>query len=296
MVLSSDFETLNINAFFILTRRWLNAVVIVVFFAVTPALAQEVSSGSTAYSDGMNAYMGNDFEAARLHWLNAAKENDGRAMFNLGLLHERQRISDASPIQADSWFRQAGDAGYAPADYHLALRAEANGNSAEAQRLLQRAASTGFILAKERLGLAPQDSAANPVSQRSDRQGAIQSSSTASTEQATNTIPNTATERVRLYQREDWILRQAANSWTVQMLAFSDEAKVRNFIDDHALHRNAAYFAEGRGEDTVYKLIYGAYATKQLADQARGRFTSALKEHGPWLRPIEGIQSLIKSQ
>jgi len=237
---------------------------------------------SSEYSAGMSAYMSDDFELAKTYWLNAAQADDGRAMFNLGLLHERQKVEGASDQRAEQWFQQAGNAGYAPADYHLALRLLDQGQSAEAARLLRRAADRGFILAQERLGI-------DPVAQGiSNKEPSVDNGFTVD-----NTAQPEANVALPRYYREDWILTQPPESWTIQMLAFSDEAKVRNFIDDHGLHRQAAYFAESKGDQVIYKLIYGAYQSKQEADNARAGFTSALKEHGPWLRPIKAVQAII---
>ncbi len=239
------------------------------------------------YSAGMSAYMNSDFESARNHWLAAAQQNDARAMFNLGLLHERQRIAGANEASANEWFAKAGNAGYAPADYHLALRLQTMNQADDGERLMRRAADAGFILAQERLGQVSQAAGKEMPTPRSTAQPMV------SQDKPAQERDQSQSASIRLYQRENWIMSQAADAWTIQMLAFSDEAKVRNFIDDHALHRKAAYFAEGRGDAVIYKLIYGAYESKQAADSARSGFTSVLKEHGPWLRPIKGIQSLI---
>lgn len=251
--------------------------------------AQPVSDSTTQsadYSSGMSAYMNNDFESAQRFWLTAAQANDGRAMFNLGLLHERQKVANASAAAAEQWFQRAGAAGYAPADYHLALRLQARGQNDEAQSLLQRAADAGFLLARERLGLEVVSSPVNrPTVSAADKPADKVIARAPASKQSQN--------RNNTYYRENWVLGQSPEAWTIQLLAFSDEAKVRNFIDDHALHRNAAYFEEGNGGATIYKLIYGAYPSKQAADKARAGFTSALKEHGPWLRPLRAVQAII---
>lgn len=262
---------------------------------------QEVDAQSPAespdYSAGMSAYMNNDFETAKSHWQQAAVANDGRAMFNLGLLHERQRVAGASQELADQWFARAGDAGYAAADYHLALRLQSQGQNGEASQLLRRAADAGFILAREQLGL-------EPVALTDVRDTTISEPSTSASglpRETASTVTEPAQAELsepdrRSYNRESWILEQVPSGWTIQMLAFSDEAKVRNFIDNHGLHRNAAYFAERRADNVIYKLIYGAYPSKEAADSARSGFTAALREHGPWLRPLQAVQSVINQR
>lgn len=279
-----------------------------VYLCVAQNVAAQTQPESPDYSAGMSAYMANDFEAAQNYWQRAAQANDGRAMFNLGLLHERQKVAGASAETADQWFQRAGNAGYAAADYHLALRREAMGMASEADGLFKRAAAGGYFLAQERLGIVSSqvpDSAATS-SQASVSQGqpnrptqayggaVVPSVSQQSALPSASTSPQPSPQNTaRTYQRENWLLQQVAEHWTIQMLAFSDEAKVRNFIDDHGLHRNAAYFAERRGDAVIYKLVYGAYPSKEAADSARSGFTAALKEHGPWLRPLRAVQAVI---
>ncbi len=261
---------------------------------LTQQVGAQTATTSPDYSAGMSAYMNNDFEAARSYWQQAAAANDGRAMFNLGLLHERKRVAGASQELADQWFSKSGEAGYAAADYHLALRLQARGQDNDANQLLHRAADAGFILAREQLGLKP---VSPPVV--SDISAPSGISISTKPEGSTLIAPaqgNTSEADHRGYNRESWILEQMPSDWTIQMLAFSDEAKVRDFIDDHGLHRNAAYFAEKREDAIIYKLIYGAYPNKEAANSARSGFTAALREHGPWLRPIQAVQSVINER
>ena len=98
------------------------------------------------------------------------------------------------------------------------------------------------------------------------------------------------------FNRESWLLGQSSDFWTIQMLAFSDESKVRGFIDQHSLHQNAAYFVESKDGASVYKLVYGAYISKERADRARSALSPALKKHGPWLRELNAVQTIIRQQ
>ncbi len=276
----------------------LASALLIVHLAFSPSWAQTLAN-SANYSAGLSSYINGDFESAKQQWLLAAQANDGKAMFNLGLMHERQQVAGADSQRAEQWFRQAGNAGYGPADYHLGLLLQSQGRNSEGNRLLRRAADSGFILAQEHLGIEPDSapvasspatsvtqpvpSVVEPVISQNSPVGSVDS-------------PTSYELSNRVYNRESWLLRQPSESWTIQMLAFSDEAKVRNFIDDHGLHRNAAYFAQATGGKIVYKLVYGSYATKARADEARTKFTSSLKEHGPWLRQIKAVQKIIEQR
>lgn len=284
------------------------ASLLAVFFTLNDAHSQELSS-SPEYSGGMNSYMKGEYEEAKQYWLSAAQNGNAKAMFNLGLLHEREQIADSDSTRANQWFEQAGNAGYPAADYHLALRLRESGQYAKSTRLLERSAQAGFVLAKELVSTDSEKSSGDLPSQTvaaGASPNRVSSSAVSSSASSVNVVPvasnsdhgsaQQASASSRAYQRESWLLKQASDFWTIQMLAFSDEVKVRNFIDDHKLHSNAAYFSEGRDGRAVYKLVYGAYASKERADQARTKLPLELKKHGPWLREIKAVQEIIDRQ
>ncbi len=270
-----------------------------------------IAHADSDYSAGMKAYMSGDFDAAAGFWLKSSQNKNARAMFNLGLLHERGKLRNANAQRAEQWFRESGKAGYAAADYHLAHKLKVAGNADEAEQLLKRAANAGHVLAQEELGgsfnrpaTQPKKYLATRANPAQENQKPLASEKPLAKQKplanekpvATQKPINKQPAQQRRYLGEQWIKVQPESAWTIQMLAFSDEAKVRNFIDQHSLHRHAAYFAEGDQAAPVYKLIYGVYDSKQEADAARASFTAVLKEHGPWLRPIKGVQAIVDNR
>jgi len=217
------------------------------------------------YSQGLQAYIDKDFQTAQTFWLSAAKKGDAKSMFNLGLLHEQSKVKNADIKKAYEWYQLAGDRGYAPADYHYAIKLLERGDRDMANTLFRRAADRGYAPAMAKLGRG----GSNKTVQRADSSG---------------------------FQTEAWINTKKSTYWTIQMLAFKEEKKVQGFINDHQLQSKAAYFVERSGGNVLYKLVYGAYKTKIQADFARQNLPSELKKHGPWLRSMESVQKIIKAQ
>jgi len=256
-------------------RQWLSIVLI-----LTTVCVASVCHADQSYRDGLAAYLDGEYQSAQSHWLKSAKAGNPKSMFNLGLLHEQSKIANAQDAKAQEWYRLAGNSGYSAADYHLALKLfQKDKNSKKAAALMKRAASNDFALAVNYVG-----GKRKPVSQPKP---------VTSVQPKTKTKPKPSISK---YQTESWVLDKRAKYWTIQMLAFNEEQKVRSFIDQNKLNAKAGYFKERSSNEVFYKLIYGVYKTKVQADFARQNLPSALKEHGPWLRSIESVQAVIKAQ
>lgn len=249
---------------------------------LTVSLSASAQTSDDLYSDGFAAYLEKDYERAKALWLEAAEADNVRAMFNLGLLHEQAKIDNASSEQADTWFERASKQGYLAADYHLALRWLAQGGRDEAANdLLKKASLAGYAPAVRRV---------SPTKSANTASIAIIKSSS-NRDLVANTTE--ASEGNSKYLSKAWIQSKKPESWTIQMLAFSDQDKIEAFIDQHQLHNRAAYFKEKSNEGALYKLVYGVYDSKDKAEFARQNLPATLAEFGPWLRTMESVQSAI---
>lgn len=250
------------------------------------------ANGATDYSQGMAAYIKGDYPLAQTLWLSAAKSKHSRAMFNLGLLHQQKKLSNAENAKAERWFNLAGEGGYAAADFHHSnWLLERGGESRKALALLQRAANNGYLPARNKVAAL----------QKSGKLGSIvATSSNTSADAASHTASHAANSANKTleptYLTEQWLEKRKSSAWTIQILAFDQLMKVEEFIDLHRLHDRAAYFSERTGDVLLYKLVYGEFANKQAAEAARGKLTPALQEHGPWLRTLASVQAVIKEQ
>ena len=195
-------------------------------------------------------------------------------------IRDRSKIDGAQQDKAEEWFNLASKAGYSPASYHLALRIlQRKGDQDKASQLLRTAADAGYSPAIQYLGEGKK------TAQK------VVAANTSKAPQTKNSKP-----RSKEYLSEPWILSKKPKYWTIQMLAFSEEAKVQDFIKSNKIKDKAAYFLETSNGKSLYKLIYGVYKTKIKADFARQNLDQSLKQHGPWLRSIESVQSVIKAQ
>jgi TPR repeat protein len=268
------------------------ALLIVIVFCL---FSSEPASANNEYSEGVSAYIDGKFELAQTLWLRAAKDNDPRAMFNLGLLHSEGKIMNGEPAKAERWFKLAGQNGYAPADYHFAkLMLEQGRSTAEIKPYLQRALKNGSYPA---IGLMAELDQGVGVAKSQLQLGSASPATfvpaVANVSQKAGAVPTPIKGR---YLTEDWIASRSSSEWTIQMLAFQEKDKIMAFIDQHELHRNAAYFAERADRGMLYKLIYGAYETKEQADVARRKLSKALREYGPWLRSVASVKEVIAKQ
>lgn len=241
-------------------------------FSILLSLSTAHAQGGDAlYSAGFSAYLNKNYDEAQQHWLKAAELEHARAMFNLGLLHEQGKIADASSSKADDWFVLASKRGYVAADYQLGLRWLAQGGrDEEANALISKAAQAGYAAA------------------RRHGKGRVVAKSKVRLDSKVSSPSK--------YLGETWIKSKRPDYWTIQMLASKDRSQIESFIDEHQLHREAAYFTEGSGDGILYKLIYGAYDNKDKAEFARQNLPPAMSDFGPWLRPISSVQRLIKEQ
>lgn len=267
----------------------------VLFVVLVCTLQSNLVYANEYYQKGLNAYFDQDYEQAKFQWLQGAKQGEVKSMFNLGLLHEQSRIDNPDPVKAEEWFALAGKSGYLPADYHLALRIISNGGDQQrADALIGNAASKGFSPAINYLN----GDDASVLAAIASAQSSAEQKNTLEVEGASDQkgSESLSKKKSKDYLSEAWILSKRPNYWTIQLLAFSDEARVKAFIKDNKLNDKAAYFLEKSSDKSLYKLIYGAYKTKDLADFSRQNLHADLKQHGPWLRSMESVQALIKAQ
>ena len=271
-----------------------------VFISLLFAIVSAPSYADQAYSDGFSAYLDGDYQAAQTHWLKSAKAGNSKSMFNLGLLHEQNKIKNAKQLKAYEWYRLSGDSGYLAADYHfskilLASRPKTQKDIDEANRLMKRAANNGFLLADEHINGKKNNITKSNLTKSNVRKSTTNKSVPNTNKVVSNKKPSQGVNS-STYLTESWVMSKRPNYWTIQILAFTEKRKVEAFIDKNKLKNKAAYFKERSKNGIVYKLVFGVYKTKIQADFARQNLAKALTEHGPWLRSIKSVQSVIKAQ
>jgi septal ring-binding cell division protein DamX len=237
------------------------------------------------YSQGVEAFLKGDYALAQQFWVVASADGDAKSMFNLGLLNEQSKVANSSSEKAEKWYREAANNGYSAAGYHLAQRLlELGGSDDDAIAMIKTAAEQGYAPALRYFGETPSSTKAraeasvNPLKKSSDMVPAASVDS----------------DQRKEFLLESWINNQKSNYWTIQLLAFTQETKVQDFIDRHGLQSKAAYFVEQKDGIVWYKLIYGSFDSKDKATFARQNLSSKLQEYGPWLRTIASVQAITK--
>jgi len=228
------------------------------------------------YQDGLIAYLDGNYSLAQKHWLSGAQKKDSKSMFNLGLLHEQDKVNGATIDKAMNWFSLAHDNGYPAAAYHMAQRMlDRGGSDDEAISLINSAAEQGYAPAQRYLGVPM--GAKNLASQANQQVP----------EKQQDSAPADADDLA-------WISRQPSDNWTIQLLAFTDKNKVDRFIEEHGLRTGAGYYTEKVNGEVFYKLVYGSFDSKDKADFARQNLSAGMAEHGPWLRQWASVQKALK--
>jgi DamX protein len=104
--------------------------------------------------------------------------------------------------------------------------------------------------------------------------------------------PTAAAAGEAAVQGEDWIVRQDANAYTVQLISGADQKALLRFIKAHPLTDLAIF--EGRREGFPwYSLIQGAYPDLTGARSAAAALPPGVQ---PWIRRMGEIQMLIANR
>lgn len=102
--------------------------------------------------------------------------------------------------------------------------------------------------------------------------------------------PGIATQQLDI-QDDVWIKRQAENDFTLQLAVFSSYQSAEHFIHQQDIGGNYAIYRKRRNNKLLYAVIYGRFATRQLAENQGSRF-KAIK---PWVRQFKAIRERMRS-
>ncbi len=96
-----------------------------------------------------------------------------------------------------------------------------------------------------------------------------------------------------LPRKESWILNQNSSHYTLQIVAGENLKTIEEFISEHRLHNNIAFYRSVRRGNPWYGLIYGVYTHKQAATSAISQLPTKLQSLKPWVRGINSIKNDI---
>ena len=91
-------------------------------FKVMIVLLLSFQTAQASLSKGLAAAQAAEFATAYELWLPMAEQGDAVAQFNLGILHSKQLISQASPEEAVKWYLLAAAKGHVGAQFNLGIK------------------------------------------------------------------------------------------------------------------------------------------------------------------------------
>ncbi|MCB1760207.1 MAG: AAA family ATPase [Gammaproteobacteria bacterium] len=93
---------------------------------------------------------------------------------------------------------------------------------------------------------------------------------------------------------EQWLKRQPASRYTLQLLALSTEEAALNYLKKHGLQENAAYFRMERKGQSLYPVLYGSFESRDAANAARQSLPAGVNRSTAWPRSFGSVHDLIK--
>lgn len=87
-----------------------------------------------------------------------------------------------------------------------------------------------------------------------------------------------------------WLQRQAATSFTIQLVAAGRASALDELIKREQLQKDLARFSFVHDGRTIHVLTQGVYSERSSAEVATKRYSPGVK---PWIRPIGDIQRLL---
>jgi len=94
-------------------------------------------------------------------------------------------------------------------------------------------------------------------------------------------------------RKESWVLNQDSKHYTLQIVAGESLKTIEEFIGEHKLFNNIAFYRSVRKNKPWYGLIYGVYPHKQAAISAINQLPQKLQRLNPWVRSISSIKKDI---
>jgi DamX protein len=109
------------------------------------------------------------------------------------------------------------------------------------------------------------------------------------------TAPVAAKTAAGEIRRENWLLSQDAESYTIQIVGVSKEASMLDFIKKHQFLQQTefAYYESTFRGKPWYQLLYGLYPTYQDARLAANQLPENIRRAEPWIRKISAVQNTI---
>jgi len=91
-----------------------------------------------------------------------------------------------------------------------------------------------------------------------------------------------------------WLSQQNAKNWTMQLLGARDPETLLKFAQRNNLSSEAAWYKTWLSSKPYYVIVYGNYASRDLARAAIADLPQALRSLKPWVKSMASVQKAIK--
>ncbi|MEQ8994251.1 MAG: AAA family ATPase [Pseudomonadales bacterium] len=92
-----------------------------------------------------------------------------------------------------------------------------------------------------------------------------------------------------------WILAQAPDSFTLQLVSLSSAERVQAYLADQADRGDFASYRLQRDGRILHVVIYGQYATRAEAEAAARTLPASVGAVQPWIRPFADVQAAVRT-
>jgi len=94
--------------------------------------------------------------------------------------------------------------------------------------------------------------------------------------------------------RENWLLNQRPESFTLQLIGVGDAEGVQRFLRSQRLRGDVAYFQTRRNGKPWFIVVTGVYPSRAAAVAARDRLPVKLRKSGAWPRTLGSVHEAIR--
>ena len=127
---------------------------------------------------------------------------------------------------------------------------------------------------------------------RADTPTSTATSSEAERQETGGTLAVTRSSAAATQRSQQWMNRQPARTWTVQVFGTESLDSAIAYIDGWAVERFEPFWFRStyRGKPW-YIVLLGIYPSRDEARRILQSLPAGIRDQGPWIRPVEGLQS-----
>jgi len=95
-------------------------------------------------------------------------------------------------------------------------------------------------------------------------------------------------------QDASWLLQQNSQNWTMQLLGAREPVTLLKFAQANHLSANAAWYKTWLSSRPYYVMVYGSYASRDIARESINRLPPKLRSLKPWVKSMQAVQKSLK--